>query len=119
MLYRQSVGVPARLARTVESAHVLVAGKDVFERTRENVVNPGLAIGGRGAFVPGVEGAAFALALARLEDVVVSPQLDDALLERGSIVARADFLEPHAPYSRISMPCGISALVADLVSQVW
>ena len=51
MLHRQAVGVPARFARHIEAPHGLVTRKGVFEAAREHMMNSGLAVGRRRAFV--------------------------------------------------------------------
>ncbi len=95
VLDRQPVGVPAGLARAVEAAHVLVAREHVLERTRQHVVDAGLTVGRRRPFVPGVERPALALLHALGEHVLVTPEGQHLLLERGPVVASTDFFEAH------------------------
>ena len=86
----QAVSVPAALARDSLAAHGLVAGEEVLEHAREHVVDAGRAVGGRRAFVEGVD-VVFGTFLDRAaEDVALAPELADALLELEMGHQRAD-----------------------------
>jgi hypothetical protein len=86
-LHGEAVAVPARLARDVVAAHRLVAGKDVLEDAREDVVGPGRPIRRRRALVEAEKGSALAPGERAVEDVELAPALEDALLERGKALA--------------------------------
>src|SRR5690606_36528746 len=92
----QAVRVPARFARTVEAAHRLVARVQILERAREHVVNTGAAVGRRRAFVEDEFRPVAAGLDDALEHALAPPELENVLLERGTVVARADWLEHDA-----------------------
>ena len=84
-LDRQTVCVPAALARDVEPAHGLVAREDVLERARQYVVDAGPAIGRRRTLVEHVARARRGLLLRLAEHVGRLPKAQDVLLHRGQV----------------------------------
>ena len=77
----QAVSVPATFARYALAAHGLVAGEEVFEDSREHVMDAGCAVGGRRALVEGVDVVLGAFFDRAAEDVAVAPEVADALFE--------------------------------------
>ncbi|GAA3312422.1 hypothetical protein GCM10020219_022290 [Nonomuraea dietziae] len=84
----QAVAVPAGLAGHAEAAHGLVAGEEVLEDARLDVVNARQAVGGGRALVEDPGGSAFVLLDGALEDLPVPPSVEDLTLERGQVDLR-------------------------------
>ena len=97
VLDRQAVGVPTGLARAVIAPHVLEARKDVLERAREDMVDAGLAVGGRRPLVPYIQRPTLALLLRRVEHVMLAPQRKYVCFEPPAVVAARHVLESHRP----------------------
>src|SRR5665809_57555 len=79
-LDRQTVAVPARLAIDVVTLHRLKTAEEVLDRPGYDVVEAGLAVGGRGALVEDPLGHALPLGQRALEDLVLFPGPQYALL---------------------------------------
>lgn len=79
-LDRQAVAVPASLAGDVVALHGPVAREDVLEDPGLDVVRAGHAVGGRRALVEDPLRAALGLLQAALEDLLVAPEAEDAVL---------------------------------------
>ncbi|CAM5540181.1 hypothetical protein SGLAM104S_07434 [Streptomyces glaucescens] len=84
-LDRQPVAVPARLAGHVVAAHGAEAGEDVLEDARLDVVGAGHAVGGGRAFVEHPLGAALGLLQALGKDLLLAPEVEHGVLERGQV----------------------------------
>ena len=97
VLDRQAVGVPTGLARAVIAPHVLEARKDVLERAREDMVDAGLAVGGRRALVPDIQRPILALLLGGVEHVMLAPQREYLPFELRAVIAARHVLESHRP----------------------
>ena len=95
VLDRQAVGVPTGLARAVISPHVFEARKDVLERAREDMVDAGLAVGGRRPLVPDIQRPTLALPLRRVEHVMLMPQIEHFAFELRAVIAARHVLESH------------------------
>ena len=89
-LDRQTVRVPAGLARHGEPGHLLVAGEHVLVGTGEDVVQPGQTVGGRRPFVEHVRRRVAAHREAALEDAGALPVLEDLELRLGEARACTD-----------------------------
>ncbi len=92
-LDRQPVAVPARLARHPVAAHRLVARVDVLEDAREDVVGAGAAVRGRRPLVEAPDLGALAVLQRALEDVVLAPVAQHALLQLGEGLLGVHLLE--------------------------
>ena len=92
-LDRQAVRVPPTLALGLESAHGLVAGKEVLHRPGEDVMNAGTAVGRGGALVENKEGLPLPLPDASGEDVLFFPEAAHFLFHLREVGAGGDFLE--------------------------
>ena len=109
-LDRQAVGVPAALARDALAAHGLIAGEEVLEHAREHVVDARRAVGGRRAFVEGVDVVFGSFFDRPAEDVALAPELADALLELEMGHQRTDGSEglvAGGRSRRIGFGCGL------------
>jgi hypothetical protein len=82
-LDREPVAVPAGLAGNEVPLHGLVAGEDVLEDARQDVVRARPPVGGRRTLVEDEAGRPLAAADRLVEDVALAPALEHALLERG------------------------------------
>ena len=69
---------------------VLVAGIDVLEHARQDVVRAGLAVGGGRPLVEAPHRGVLALRQGAVEDVALAPALQDPLLELGEGLLRVD-----------------------------
>ena len=92
-LDRQPVGVPAALADHPVAAHRLVAREEVLEGARQHVVQPGEAVGGRGAFVENPVVGLRALVNRALKDVLLLPEGAHPPLQLGEADLAVDGLE--------------------------
>ena len=94
-LDRQPVAVPARLPRHAVAGHRAVAGVDVLEDPREDVVRAGSPVRGRRPLVEAPERRALLLALRDLasEHVALGPAREDLLFEAREGLLRIDRLE--------------------------
>ena len=92
----QAVRVPAALPRRAVAAHRLVAGDQVLEDAREDVVHAGRPVRRRRALVEREEAVGRALLDAALEDALLAPELEDLLLEIGEGDARGRRFELRA-----------------------
>ena len=92
-LDRQPVGVPATFAFGVESAHGLVAGKEILHRAGQHMMDAGKAVGRGRAFVEDEKGPTLPLFDASGEDVLLFPEAAHVLFHLGEVGARGDFLE--------------------------
>ncbi len=79
------MGVPAPLARHPVAAHRLVADDDVLEDAGQDVVDAGARVGVGWAFVEDEEVILRALLDALVEDIVLAPEPEDALLHLGEV----------------------------------
>src|SRR5581483_11330936 len=70
----QTVRLPAAIAQHVEAVHHLVARKQVFEGTRQDVMNAGPPIGRGRAFVKHIARTVFTPFQGTLEDLVLAPE---------------------------------------------
>ena len=95
VLHRQAMGVPSPLAGGVVPAHGLVAGVDILERPRQDMVDARPAVRGGGALVETEPWPALALLEGFLEDRFAVPEFEDLCLQCGPVVAAADFAECH------------------------
>ena len=84
-LDREAVAVPAGLAGHVVAAHGAEAGEDVLEDARLDVVGAGHAVGGGRALVEHPLGAALGLLQALGEDLLLAPEVEHGVLERGQV----------------------------------
>ena len=80
MLNGQSVGIPTSFSWRIETAHCFVTGIDVLERAGQHMVNTRLTVCGRWAFVKSEERAPFRLTQCLGKNVLVTPEIKDALL---------------------------------------
>ena len=95
----KAMGVPSGAARAVVPAHGLVAREHVLEGAREDVVDPGLPVGGRRPFVPDVERPSLGVPLTGLEHTMGAPPVEDLPLDPDAVVAAVDFLKRHGELS--------------------
>ena len=104
----QAVRVPAAFAGRAVAAHGLVARDQVLEDARQHVVHAGRAVGRRRSLVEREQPLRRALLDAAPEDVVLAPEREDVLLERGERDPRGRGLEarPHLGVDHGSPPCG-------------
>ena len=94
-LHRQSVGVPTALPLDQVSLHRLVAGKQVFHRPGQDMMDTGEAVGRRRSLVED-EGRRLSAQLdALLEDPALPPEAEDGLFQLGEFDLARDFLERH------------------------
>lgn len=84
-LDRQAVAVPAGLAADVVALHGAEAREDVLEDAGLDVVGAGHAVGGRRALVEDPLGAALGLVEALGEDLVLAPEVEHGVLQRGQV----------------------------------
>ncbi len=96
----QAVAVPARLAWDVEPAHRLVAGEDVLEDTRLDVVHAGHAVGGRRPLEEDPGGAVRVLFERAFEDLAVTPAVEHLRLEGGQVDLRGERAEVGCGHRR-------------------
>ena len=89
----QAVRVPAGLAGHAVAAHGLVAGEEVLEHARHDVVHAGAAVGRGRALVEDEEVVGGALLDAAAEDVALAPEAQDAGFEGGEIDGGIDGVE--------------------------
>ena len=89
-LDRETVRVPARLARHREAGHLLVPREHVLVRAGEHVVQPGQAVGRRRSLVEHVGGRGATHLEAALEHAGALPEVEDLELRVGESRARAD-----------------------------
>src|SRR6478752_2998697 len=75
------MAVPAALAVGVEAPHRLVAREHVLEHAGQDVMRPGLAVGGRRALVEDVGRRTLTALEGLVVDVQLTPALEDLLLE--------------------------------------
>ncbi len=80
-LHGQAVGVPAPFAQDVVALHGLVAGEHVLEGPGQHMVDAGAAVGCGRPLEEDVLRPPFPLLHAALKDVLLPPQLQDALLQ--------------------------------------
>ncbi len=86
--HRQAVAVPTRFATHEVATHGLVAGIDVLEHARKDMVDTGLAVGRGRTFVEHPFRLAGAQFQALLEDGVLLPPGEDAFLESRKTLTR-------------------------------
>src|SRR5207244_2283850 len=91
-LDRQPVAVPAGLARDEVAAHRPVAREDVLKDAREHVVGARPPVRGRWPLVENEPLPAFALAYRLVEDIALTPALEDPLFEVGKRLGGVDGL---------------------------
>ena len=103
-LDRQAVAVPAGLAGHPVAAHGLVAGVDVLEDARQDVVRAGLAVGGRRPLVEAPHRSVLALRQGAVEHVALAPALEDSLLELGEGLLRVH--RAVGGHRRLILPSG-------------
>ncbi len=84
-LHGQAVAVPAGLAAHVVAPHGAEAGEDVLEDARLDVVGAGHAVGGGRALVEHPLGAALGLLQALGEDLLLAPEVEHRVFERGQV----------------------------------
>ena len=84
----QAVRVPAALPRRTVAAHRLVAGDQILEDAREDVVDAGRAVRRRRALVEREEAVGRAFLDAAFEDALLAPELEDLVFEIGEGDAR-------------------------------
>ena len=89
-LDRQAVAVPAGLADHVVALHRPEAGEHVLEDPGLDVVDAGLAVGGRRALVERPRLAVRGLLEARGEGVVLVPEREDVALQRRQVDLRRE-----------------------------
>lgn len=89
-LDRQAVAVPAGLAGDVVALHGPEAREDVLEDAGLDVVGAGHAVGGRRALVEDPLGTTLGLLQAAPEHLLVLPEAEDLVLERGQVDLRGD-----------------------------
>ena len=87
VLDRQAVRIPAGLARCVVPTHGLVTREDVLERTREDVVNAGLSVCSRRAFVETEARTVFRHRERLLEGLVLTPERKHFFFEGRPVVS--------------------------------
>ena len=87
------MGVPAAAARDVEAAHDLVAREHVLEGSRQDMVNPGAAVGGGRPLIEDELGPAAALLNGLVEDVLALPECQYSVLHGGDVQLCGDGLE--------------------------
>ena len=100
---RQAVGIPASFARHMETLHGFVAGIDILETARQDVVDAGFAVCRRRTLIEGKKRSTRALLQAFLKHRLRPPELKDLLLEGWAVVACTDFAETHTD-SRVLVP---------------
>src|SRR6185436_4614547 len=88
-LHREAVTVPAALAADLVALHGPEPREDVLERAGLDVVGAGAPVGGRRTLVEGPRLAGLLQAL--LEDPVLAPELEDAVLEGRQVDLRGDW----------------------------
>ena len=109
MFDRQTVCIPAGFSRYVEPPHGFVAGINILETAREDVVDAGFAVGGGRPIVESKKGFACAMLQAFLKHRLVPPEFKNALLQGRAVIACIDFSETHTD-SRVLVPSpGLSA----------
>lgn len=89
-LDRQPVAVPAGLAGDVVAAHGAEAGEDVLEDPGLDVVGAGHAVRGRRALVEDPLGTPPGLLQGASEDLVLAPEVEHGVLQRGQVDLRGD-----------------------------
>ena len=89
----QAVGVPAGLAGHAVAAHGLVAGEEVLEHARHDVVHARATVGRGRALVEDEKVVGGALLDAAAEDVALAPEAQDAGFEGGEIDGGIDGIE--------------------------
>ncbi|CAM5348471.1 hypothetical protein SCYAM73S_07417 [Streptomyces cyaneofuscatus] len=82
---RQAVTVPAGLPAHVVALHGAEAGEDVLEDAGLDVVGAGHAVGGGRALVEDPLGAALGLVEALGEHLVLLPEVENGVLQRGQV----------------------------------
>ncbi len=87
----------------METLHGFVAGIDILETARQDVVNTGFAVGRRRPLIEGKKRPTRALLQAFLKHRLRPPELKDVLLQNWAVVACADFAETHTD-SRVLVP---------------
>ena len=95
MLYRQTVCIPPGFAWHVEATHGLETRINVFETACQHMMYARPAISGRWAFVKGIKWAPFTLFKAASKYTVVTPERQDALLQRRAVIAGSCLVETH------------------------
>ena len=103
-LDREPVGVPARAAGRVVSAHRPVTRKHVLHHAREHVPVVRHAVRGGRPFVEDEAGTAAALREGLAEDVGVAPELPDPRLGQRKVDDRCDLLEAGTGHGAHRLP---------------
>jgi len=89
-LHRQPVAVPAALARDHVALHRLVAGKDVLEDARQDVVRARAPVGSRWALVEDEARRPLAAPDRLVEDIALAPAFEHLLFEVREVLGRVD-----------------------------
>ena len=116
-LDREAVRVPAALPRRAVAAHRLVAGDQVLEDAREDVVDAGRAVRRRRALVEREEAVGRAFLDAAFEDALLAPELEDLLFEIGEGDARGRRFELCAYAASTVIACPPRAGAPRLVTR--